>query len=66
LHNVVLTHNKLPIQNIIQSLSEEKIANISDGRRNNRFSTDARDTREIFAEYFISEYGSVPWQMDYM
>lgn len=66
LHNVVLTHNKQPIQNIIQNLSEEKVANISDGRRNNRFGTDARDTREIFADYFISEYGSVPWQMDYI
>ncbi|XP_060868641.1 uncharacterized protein LOC132943628 [Metopolophium dirhodum] len=57
-------------QLINNNKKKKKVANISEGRkkgrRNNRFNTDARDTREIFADYFISEYGSVPWQMDYI
>ncbi|KAF0758029.1 protein ALP1-like, partial [Aphis craccivora] len=65
LHNVVLTHSKHPTQNL-QHLSDEKIADISDGRRNNRICSSGASTRQIFADYFINEYGSVPWQMDYI
>jgi len=62
LHNIVLTHNKQPMQNVP---NEKHIYN-PDKRRNNTFSSGARQTREVFADYFSSEYGSVPWQLDYI
>jgi len=63
LHNIVLTYDQQSSQ--VDNL-EGNTSGFCDigGRQNNRFGRAARDSREIFTEYFSSEAGSIPWQLD--
>lgn len=65
LHNLVLKHDQL--NNLIDNLEEQtNISKNSVGRQNNRFGRLAKDSRELFTEYFSSQAGSVPWQLDHI
>jgi len=65
LHNLVLKHDQL--NNLIDNLEEQtNISKNSIGRQNNRFGRLAKDSRELFTEYFSSQAGSVPWQLDHI
>jgi len=65
LHNLILKHDQL--SNPIDNLEEQTtIFKNTVGRQNNRFGRLAKDSRELFTEYFSSEAGSVPWQLDYI
>ncbi|KAF0706407.1 protein ALP1-like isoform X1, partial [Aphis craccivora] len=63
LHNIVLTYDQQSSQ--VDNL-EGNTSGFGDigGRKNNRFGRAARDSREIFTEYFSSEAGTIPWQLD--
>lgn len=63
LHNLILKYDQQ--KNPIDNLEEQTIIfKNTGGRQNNRFGRLAKDSRELFAEYFSSEAGSVPWQLD--
>lgn len=65
LYNLILKHDQL--NNPIDNLEEQTIiSKNSGGRQNNRFGRLAKDSRELFTDYFSSEAGSVPRQLDYI
>jgi len=65
LHNLVMKHDQL--NNSIDNLEEQTIiSKNSGGKQNNRFGRLAKDSRELFTEYFSSQAGSVPCQLDHI